>query len=380
MNETNTNNTENVSRGDYRIYEYLKEHPSVMIACVSAIIATASFAMNAVIFFVDYKYFSFWGFDIARGEYKNPNQIYILSASIVFVLTINIVQKYFGELFSTYLRRTEYIPVSKAILRDFKKTIRMINNTKKKRNSTRNAAQSTPKQNKNPEKGIGDVLPKIRQIRSTIRKENWNVIKELFAFLVPSGFLMILIGMLYFGAVGTAKLSFWICILISLLYPIFLVLLNFLLSYCFVRVPFNRKIKETAKNNPQELISMFNENNQTGKSPFSYRLKDMLNKDTIKDSKLGSHIVSIMMAVVVYFIVFSFSANSIQAARKEFPVCYIDKNLYVIVYQSSDTYYMNQAEIDCDHLTIDTRSHRIITSDDTIYTNIKFEDVTILRD
>ncbi len=87
-----------------------------------------------------------------------------------------------------------------------------------------------------------------------------------------------------------------------------------------------------------------------------------------------------MIALVVYYIAFSFSANSLQAARKEFPICYIDNNPYVIVYQSSGTYYMNKAEIDSAQITIDTRIHRIIDSDDTTYSNTKFEDVIILRD
>ncbi len=382
MNDANMNNTENANRSDYKVYEYMKEHPSVMIACASAIIATASFAINAVIYFIDYRYFSFWGFDIARSEYKNPNQVYILVISIVFVLTINLIQKYCGELFSAYLRRTEYIPISKAILRNFKMTIRKITKAKKEKKSILNVAQRPSNQNKNenPEHSIDDVLSHIRQLKSTLRKENRNVVKDLSVFLIPSGFVMVLIGLLYFSAVGTAKLSFWVCILISVLYSIFIVLLNHLLSYCLVRIPFNRKIKETAKNNPQELLSLFEEISQADRGQVSYQLKDVLKKDTIKDSRLKSHIVSIMIALVVYYIAFSFSANSLQAARKEFPICYIDNNPYVIVYQSSGTYYMNKAEIDSAQITIDTRIHRIIDSDDTTYSNTKFEDVIILRD
>ena len=383
MNEENAESRKNDNNDekDIKVYVYLKEHPSILVACVSAIVAVATFIMNAVIFFLDYRYFQFWGFDIARSEYNNPNQIYMIAITVVYLISITLIQRYCTEVFNEYFNRTAFLPVAKQIVKKYQIQCKKERKSKKSRAKENELSMSQDYCHaEDSEQESDDRAVDTHKLKRELRHANWIMLKRSVTVLFPSAIIMLLVMMLYFAASGVVKLTFLKSIFLSLLMSVCTILVDFIFLFSFERSALKHEIRKI-RDNKKALFELFDKKVQLAKTDYPvFKWKDLRLKDAIRDSKLKTNTISYLIPFIIYFILMSFLTNSIQNRKKEFPICYIDEKPYTIVYQSLGTYYLDRAEIEDYHISIDTRSHRIVSSNDVAYKNEVFQDVIILRD
>lgn len=372
---------------DSKVYDYLKEHPSVLIACVSAIVAAGTFIMNAVIYYIDSRYFQFWGYEINQCDYKNPNQIYIIAITFVFLVAINLFQRHSNNIISVYFDRTAWIHIEKKMLRVLSK---LSTEQKKSIKSARSDLKKTGNKKKPKEHGtiscndyerqIREHLSRIKGLRKKLKHEKWIMIRQLIVPLIPPASIIFLVSIVFFSAVGTAKLTPGLNVLFSLTYVFILLCLAFFSLYGIKRLTLIHRTSK-CKDNYCELEQLLDKTTEDHNKEYpTSNWKNIRIKDILKGSQIRIVALSALGLLITYYVVNSLFTTSIQSSRKVFPVCYVDETPYIIVYQSSNTYYLNQSEISDGQITIDVRSHRVINSDDVTFISTEFEKVTILRD
>ena len=379
------NNTNNGSK----LYEYMRDHPSVLIASISAIIAVISFAVNAVIYLRQYQYLRFWGFDLAQCEYTGTNQIYVFAISVFMFAAVSIVQRYNNETIRVYYNRTTKITVLRNISREFKRQSRK--SKRRLKAIKRRARKIRPTYARRMESSLNrDLYDADRQVKEThesIRKfkrdyhhVKWHTVGILCLMLMPSNVFIFLIILLFLAAKDSANYPFKVYLIISLAYSIVNILVSWVTTYWMTNSELKAILRKYG-NDLENLNELYNgQMKSEAKDEYpikvwpSYRIKDVFSDANIKQGCM-----SFILYCALLMIFTTFSAIQIQTKRAEFQIYDDGDSPYAIIYQSKDKLYLDKVVIQDNTIVIDTTSHRTITTDDISYQDIKFEAVSIIR-
>lgn len=383
-----SNEKKNTNNGS-KLYEYMRDHPSVLIASISAIIAVISFAVNAVIYLRQYQYLRFWGFDLAQCEYTGTNQIYVFAISVFMFAAVSIVQRYNNKTIRVYYNRTTKITVLRKISREFKRRSRKSNRklrvVKRHMKQFWSSSEGTMESSiKNEIIGIDQQVKetheRIRKFKKDYHHVKWHTLCILFLVLIPSFIITFFIMLLFLAARNSANYSFGVCLLVSLVFSMLNILVSWLTTYWMTNSELKAILRKYG-NDLEKLNELYNEQMKSevkDEYPIkvwpSYRIKDVFS-----DANIKQEFMSFILYCALLMLFTSFSAIQSQTKQTEFQIYDDGDSSYAIIYQSKDKLYLDKVVIQDNTIVIDTTSHRTITTDDVSYQDIKFEAVSIIR-
>ena len=389
------NNTESLDEVEQELssgskaYQYFKDHPSVLIAVVSGIVATVSFLSNALLFFVEYRYLYYWGFDISTVDWSGANISFVLMLSLVFLMVVGIFPKYTSATFRIYMQRVSYVHSSRALHRLFRKTLRQeksqlgkirreLRKNKRQRTSSAAVRESEKKITKIQNK-MKDALERLRSSRKLTSQIKWLLLAQLILAIIPA-FLAVAVEMCLLLLMTEASWSPWLCIVISLIYALALSLLSYFLIFFFEGLKIKREIK-AAQDDIDRLTAIQEEAKNKILNHEEYPIDTWTSyglKDVVSDKNLKSAAELFLFNIVAMSLLLLFSANATQKDKKTFSLYSEGDSTYAIVYQNKTSYYMDKVDyLDEDSLSIDTSTHRILSANDLSYTVRTFETVRV---
>lgn len=370
------------------VSKYLKDHPTLLVATISAIVAITSFCMNVCIFYINVRKIQFWGFSKEQLQSVSANQIYIIAAVLFFVAYNIFSYKSLSKSFVIYFTKVEKITTLRkalrVIARDKKRKERISRKQKKQINR-----QSRKASGKNVTSNIFVELPRIEKQAESLQKtfDGYKpAVRSLrfFSFLqlLPTLILYLLLGIvsfyLFMFALDTAPIS-----KIQLPHAVAFILLLLCVHYLperlgalFISRKHTRQLAyDTAKLGElmQEVVTEF-------ETPPDYPASKLFNASWMR---LPTNRGLSSFAVKYVFIVLVLSVYLIgflpQQANNSFPIVTSAEGTYVVVYQNGKTYYMEEATLSGKSIIINTNKQRILEAPDLVYEIIEFDTIEIYK-
>ena len=116
--EENLNKNVQEKEQTYQIYEYMKTHHSLLIACVSAVVAVASLLTYLLIYVVQCIRLNVWNVSAEIiGEVGKGNYFYAIIFGTLFYLVIPIGDQWLGMYFDKILYLLEFMKLQKGLLK-----------------------------------------------------------------------------------------------------------------------------------------------------------------------------------------------------------------------------------------------------------------------
>lgn len=119
----------------HSIYDYLKEHPSALVAIASGVIAIASFCIKFVSYNANAQIVKYWGFPTEILSLAPSNFTYTVGIAIIFIITVAVIEMTIASIVNSFLERNlfwRYARLTWQIRRaDFKKRTKMLRKAKK---------------------------------------------------------------------------------------------------------------------------------------------------------------------------------------------------------------------------------------------------------
>lgn len=370
------------------IYHYMKSHPGSLAALISAIIATISFVLNAALYRKTSAYLKFWGFNAENITVDSGNQIYVVALSFVFLLAMGGLTYFLCQTFHVFQKRANvllYLRMdSKYACREILKLrIGMVGVLLgawlcKKRGATKKQIDEINADVADQKSRIDALSQRIKARQKTLwLLRRSNVIMLLPSLLMAYGLLLLLIGL----SGVTEELRAVIRYPELALSIVVLSLIGFV--YLLVRFEFRaekRKIRKAFKRDYESAYRAIEElSEQNNKQyPMVQMIKGTAG-DIFNNRMVGILVLLLVVTLLIAFSAFSTPDKSTTSQKTTFSVVSIEGQDYVITYTCGTTYYLNQADVNCDEKTIvvSTTNQRIITSEDMKYDIVKFESVKI---
>ena len=103
-----SNNTQNINKDNYSIFNYLKKHPAAVIACFSSMVAIITFMSQFLAYISSKNTLSYWNFDTSYASFNNNNLFYSAIASVVYLLILSFTAIWFLKTCDVYIERKKY--------------------------------------------------------------------------------------------------------------------------------------------------------------------------------------------------------------------------------------------------------------------------------
>ena len=369
------------TENQYKIFNYFKDKPAMLIACVSALVAIGSWLLRFAVGRMNYAYLAYWDIATLHANNNNPNELYMVAGILLFTLVLMIIHSVLNKLSDTFryyipllLLTNRSINLSKkekqAFLKELRKLyIRFSILPLKKKKSIEGI--TIKKEIEKHSKKTKEELKEIQRVKKARQFIRIGVMIQV-AFDV---FLLYLLGSMFFVLInmsGTIRDSIQGSWVIALF-----ILLELADKYIPAYREASRSCKqykdEEALRKARELLS-----SEMPKFPLE-ALKSWEIKAVLSDKVLKSVMVSILTGMIIIILSISFAGSLSAKMVRSFPM-YTDGDVsYAVVYTSGSTRYMEEAVIEDGTLIIDTTKQRIITSEDITYTVEVFDDVSVIR-
>jgi len=369
------------SNDEYSIWNFLKEHTSLLIACVSAVIATFSFFFNMTIYMNIYTYLNFWEIDILHVGYNTTNQLYNIILAFIFQLLTLSATYIISNTYDAYSQRKKvyiYIKHSlKITKKEGKKLHRKLAKEKKELLKQKRNSQNERLINEqivkceSLEKEISSQMTMIREVNESYKKSKKRNIRllamsNIICFLIMFVSCFVLIPSVYSGN------GFFVALIFAFLYVGVNVLLygiiNSILLHFSIKSPKKLDVDECA-----DIISKF----------IDYPIEKILfgqAKTILSNKIIKKSCIQLIIAITVFLGVFSYSGYSEAKNQKEFYCVSNMEDLYVVIHNTGNNLILKKAYIyDNEHLIIDLSIQKMISAEDVILQKKSFTYVEPLR-
>lgn len=371
------------------VSQYLKEHTSLLIAIVSAIVAITTFCMNACIYYINVRKLQFWGFSKEQLQSVSANQIYILAAVVLFIFYNILVYKSLHKAFLVYFEKVHKI-------KDLRKALKIISSEKKKRKRINRKQrreirrQSKKTDGKNVTKNIYVELPRIKEQTEALKKTYDDYkpsIRSLRFFsviqLLPTIIIFLVLGVISFYILVFALDSNPTTRFPLLPYAIIFTFLIMTVQYLPERlgsISRNNKQAKKLAYDQEKLRELMQDVVSEFETPPEYPASKLFNASWMRlptNREISSFAVKysvVMLALSVILV-----AYSTLQSHSSFPIVDSPEGTFAVVYQNGKTYYMEEATISGNKIEINTNKQRIVEANDFSYEIIEFEETKIIR-
>ena len=365
----------------YKIFEFFKEHTTLLITCVSAITAIISVILHYAVGRMNYAYLKYWDIATLHANTNNQNELYTAVCSLLCCLSLMIIHGLLSGTSDAFRHYNKLLLKTNLLIKDSKSLNRKIR--KKLRTLSKKIDSLSPEKNKKPE--VEEIKKKIDEYEADIheiQKSTQFLIgakrqfrgKIFWEFVVAITFSLLLgsLSFILLGSVATIKDGLPpVRIILSVI--AFDLLIYFLPAYLATWYSHQKSKKE--ENNETLMALLASEFPEFPIDKFVINgIKPMLSDKSLK-AGLTKFII------IIISLLFTMSAMGTITAKEKstFPLYTDGTTLYAIVYFKGTTVFLEKASCQGDQITIDTSKQRILTTDDLSYNNVSFENVTVNR-
>lgn len=350
---------EGTQKENYKLYKYLRDHPGLLVSGVSAITIALSFICNLAFRAYTNRYLSYWGIDPSVFTVEPINQINVIVVGCAMFYLGTIAMQWMAKVFEQYYKDAEgflhFIYGNKLLKKQLKK-----------------AKRGMKPHEASDEIHIAEEI--TTESTKAIKATRWIYKRRLFSnAIVISGLVFVIVyGLIWLLG---QNMKTWHVLLCVAAITVITVIIT---PYVMRGLPIKRKIKKRAKDTikepiTEEEIKRFFRSDKP-KYPLdkllSLEVKDFFNKSTI--------IVVVLYAFMIpfYIAILLMTANREMTVDKdEFLTTVKNDKEYVLIYKDGSNYYLEEAEMGKNQISINTEKVKIISSDDIEFETMIFEEV-----
>lgn len=332
----------------YRVYNYFKERPGILLSAVSVLTAVLAVVANALAFLYQYIKLQKWNINILKwGLPVEGTAIYYPVLSLIYILLVlglcsillNIFEVYFSfSALRVYLRyiylndETESFPGSKKLL-------------------TKEEAQKQRKE------WITSVF-----------------FDSLLALVVYS--ILVFVLLLHTGNLFPVSPSFFLaCLLLLIIFLLFArTLAKSDVKTFYPSRKFRKALRHSKKKSARHPQSDLTEETFTqctlNCNSLLTRKKEKL---PLSDKNIFRYMIFIFIVFIAEFAIVCFT--TITTTETNFWIYTDSQSSYVVAYRHDSQYILTEAQIDDSTITIDLSSQRVLQSDDLTMQQRQFNDV-----
>ena len=331
---------------DYSIYNYFYKHPSVLLATITAIATVLSLTANFVYYNLELHYLEYWGFSTSHFHFSIAGNASAFILGILLFIVFLPIRALYSSFVSVFqnnhlcVKRQDY--KTKAIIKKHKEG-------KKKRKTITDAEQCIVSDY--------DIQSGIKELKRNGRELKWLVLKQFLPFY----FATVLLAWLVFSLYSSLSSVFFNQSLLLFLFILLLVLLYFLISLGLFRMEHNSEYKKAKKEIMNDFPIIDSEETKA-----KYKIKkygDFKIHEFLSNRIIISGLISLLIGFVILVISFVVLVDRGYKKQKTFQITELNNKQFVVIYKDAESFYLNEAEINDDKITINDKTHVIIQTD-----------------
>lgn len=370
-----------VEGNQYKIIDYFKERTSLLVTCVSALVAIMSFVLHFAVSRMNYAYLAYWGIASLHANTNNRNELDMVLCALLYTLSLFLIHIFLGKTSDVYRHYNQLLSMVKQSIKLTKKTNKQFSKKLSECEDQFNILSATEKDTAQKE----EVKKRIEECKELLDKGKKGIRKliigriKLYSWVVIQIMISIVLSY-FFGSLFLLLLNITVSIQESIRLTRIIVFIIFVdLFIYFVPSYFATRCIEKNLTN-EEVLAYTAELLSNDIPSFPIRqfarngLKSIFSDRIIK-------IAAFMSLVITTILLFALTIVGTLSAEQQrsFPIYKTDSASYAIVYTSGSTRFMEEATIKDGMILIDTTKQRIITTDDIAYTIEVFDSVSIIR-
>lgn len=372
---------QNREKNKSTIYSYFKEHTAFLVACVSALIAVISYALNYAATQYTNAYLQYWMVDTAYAH-ENKTVIYSILFSLLFGIAVVIAHKVMSStanVFGVYHRLLSatnwHYKDTKKDFRNVKCAAKKLACTKKKlaKEAKKTGIEITDIDANDIDQKVVNIAKSLKEIRSLKRSYNlWLTLNVLGSALAVFG-LILIVSSLMSSIKGDSRA--WTPIVLSSIIVLFDFVLYFLPVYRSSRI----KKKERKEVSIDQLRT--ETQNITGHRFPIFTLVHTSAKELFSDKRIKQ--IAIIALILFVTLAGSYSSTGKSDAEKTkcFPIYRDETGTYAVVYNNGESLILKSAEINENTIEINLKLQKVVSATDVTYEIVTFKTVkTIGRD
>lgn len=366
---------------EYSIFNYLKEHTSVLIALTSALVAVFSFILNMTIYLNVNAYLSFWEIDASQITVTTSNQLYCVLAAFIFEVVTVWATFFISNTYDAYSSKyqIEFLYMCQE-QRDIKKTVKKLHkkiSAEKKRifilrylytseeiDEIKKQIVDIEKEQKINKESIYNLKKKFKKV-----KRRCNLLLAISNVIC---FLVMLCGYIFLFMTSVFNDNiFYAAAILAIVHVSAYALVYGALNY-FVSL---HGLKKRKNDSMSQCVKA--DNSQNKELPIIKVLfgeyKFLISNKTVKS-------VLIQLIVITLILLWSLSYSGYSKAREQKEFYYIvnEEELYAVIYNNGEDLILKKAYIDTDIITIDLSVQKTISAKDVVLYIKKFSAVEVI--
>ena len=360
----------------YSIINYLKEHHSLMIAIVSAVVAVFSFVINIVNYLNVNTYLRFWDVEISQITFNSSNQIYSVFTAFFFQVIILFVTWFISNTYVSYSKRQQtfmYIKrKQKTISKSIKESYKELSSSEKQVLALKSTSDSMEEINEieknleNIRKEIANNKQEVKKVKKEIRRHR----KQDIGMLVISNVISFLIIFWGCNILFTTLIYYDNAIRYSLLFSIAYVGVNALIYEGIYYFRARQEVKMWIASDREEIVHRH--------LPIEKVIFGEW-KLAISNESFKSTIMQLIIITIIFMFSFSYAGYSKAKEQKEFQYVTSGAETYVVIYNNGTDIVTKKASIDADNITIDLSVQKTVSVEDAVLYTKNFSKVEIIR-
>ena len=384
MEDKNHNSSENNENGsldtfmqdedNFSIYEYIKNHPSFLIAIFTAIISMVTFFSRVASYALIKNRLFYWGIDTAYASIDNSHLFYKCMADILFFLSQLVLMYCFFANINIYINNNKFCTATKLLYKEYKKRLKDYD---KMANSLNMVANNLNMDNidKSTEQGIRTTLDSLKELYNIIRKQEYKDLFYVVSYTIPIIIFIVIITMMKLlmdNAPGNIFVNTMILTIVQILFYAICLIIRCAASW--------RSIKKELLKPGTDILSK-----QTSKEIRcyvglykKYPLKSCFTDtkiEKISDKTFKLIIASFLSFSIMFIVVLSVGDAISYKLPSKYQLYFEDDQVYAVVYRDNNLYYMEKAIIIDNKIVIDTKEQRIANKDDISLSLYEFDKV-----
>lgn len=374
--EDSANKVVNGSR-KYSVYNYMKEHTTVLVACVSAFVAVISFVLNYAASRYTGAYLQYWVVDMAYAKENNTELVYAVLFSLLYTFVIVVTNKIMGstaDAFGFYNRIMSalkwYYKDIRAEKQKIKQKMKLLEREYTRTTNNKKTKASLPNKSVEKMQAEQQALNVSMQDLSSLRRKC-----QLYLGLNVLGSALIIFGLLIVSVDlaasndGTGQtLGLMLIASIVVIFDLFLYILP---AYYSSRIK-KREYKDITLQHLEEEIKHADKH----RFPFA-AIAHTAVKDLLSNRRLLQIAILSVLLVLMNIAMYSTTGRIDAEKAREFPVCTDETGTYAVVYNNGESLVLKSAEISGNQIEIDVRNQKVISATDVSYQIRTFETVIV---
>lgn len=357
----------------HSIYNYFKDHPSVLIAAVSALVAVLTVALNYINFVNINAYLSFFEIEYT-GAVTTPQIRYFFAIAAGFLVVLVISQSFISRTFEAYTPYKRRFLLCKYAKRSAKKKIKEVQRIYKEyKTQTESYSKAEQDEIEHNCQDAQEAFEKLTYHYKKMKKRRkmYQLLIGISCFI--TWLLMFLVSLLMFAVViPQITQAMLFAALASLLYTGVAATVNWGL-YCVIQIK-RKQIKQDVEKDESEQVLSYDE---FPTIPITTAVNFDIRKALTNTTWKLAMITTVAVLLSSTFMSSTLGTKTAETKNAFFIITREDVD-YAVIYTDGDTAILEKATIQDDQITIDTSDQMMISLSGVPMKKQVFEEVNLI--